>query len=151
MSIFLHWLVLKQIKNFKVSSYKINAILLTLLICLSGLFCSAGAGWYFLYFLQGTFGDVSSILANFGVDMGPGWSFYLCCAAGGASLILSIILMVIGCNMPSNNGMVAPLQPTNVIAVNGGQMQHQYPSTAHNMQNPACNDPFDPNPKQGFY
>jgi hypothetical protein len=37
---------------------------------------------------QGTFGDISTVLVLFGIDVGPGWSFYLVAAAGGGSLLL---------------------------------------------------------------
>lgn len=118
-----------------------------------GLFSGCGALWFYLYFIRGTFEDVSTILSTFGVDLGLGYSFYLCCAAGGAAFIISLLLMMIACNMPSNNGSVMPTQPTTVIAVNGSQMpahQHYPPATSIAMQNASYNDPFAPPPKQGY-
>lgn len=114
-----------------------------------GFFCGAGALWYYLYFFKGTFGDMATILSVFGVDVGPGWSFYLCVAAGGGALIVSFILMIIGCSMPVHQGaVVSNQQPQTVIAMTGGPMpvvQHQqYPPTVVAMQNSAYNDPFGP-------
>jgi hypothetical protein len=95
---------------------------------------STPAGWYYLYFFKGTFGDLTTLLAVFGVDVGPGWSFYLVAAAGGGSLLLSIILMIIGCNMQTTNGAILPIQqPQTVIAMTGTNIQQ-----GHNRSTASC-------------
>ena len=115
---------------------------------IGGFFCSVGAGWYYLYFFKGTFGDISTVLVLFGIDVGPGWSFYLVAAAGGGSLLLSIVLMIIGCNMPTTNGAILPIQqPQTVIAMTGTNIQQGHnPPNTNAMQNPGYNDPYGQHP-----
>jgi len=74
-------------------------------------------------------------------------------AAGGGSLLLSIVLMIIGCNMPTTNGAILPIQqPQTVIAMTGTSIQqgHNYPSNTNAMQSPGYNDPFGPQQPCGY-
>lgn len=116
-----------------------------------GFFCSVGVVWYYLYIFKEVFGDVSTVLSVFGVDVSPGYSFYLCAAAGGGSLLISIILMIIGCNMPVSTSAVLPSQqPQTVIAMTNQGMhsghQPSYPPNVIAMQNSTYADPFAPQP-----
>lgn len=97
---------------------------------------------------------MATLLSVFGVDVGPGWSFYLCAAAGGGAVIVSFILILVGCNMPVHQGaVVSNHHPQTVIAMTGGPMpvvQHQYPPTVVALQNnSAYNDPFGPQQSYG--
>lgn len=110
-----------------------------------GFFCSVGAWWYYLYFFKGTFGDVSNLLALFGADVVPGRSFHLVAVAGVGSLLLSIVIMIIGCNMPTKNGAILPIQqPQTMIAMTAtsSQQGYNYPPNTNAMQNSGYNDPF---------
>ncbi|XP_052076403.1 uncharacterized protein LOC127714383 [Mytilus californianus] len=89
----------------------------------AGFFGTIGFLWYYLYFFQGFFNNgvqLFSIIGN------PGWSFYLCAVASGLSLIVSITLIIVGCNMPTSNGAIMPQPPT--IVMQNQQQSYAQPS-----------------------
>ncbi|CAG2228529.1 LIM2 [Mytilus edulis] len=90
----------------------------------AGIFGTIGFLWYYLYFFKGFFNNGVILFSSFG---NPGWSFYLCAVASGLSLVMSITLIVVGCNMPTSNGAIMPQQPA-VITMQNQQQLYPQPS-----------------------
>ena len=91
----------------------------------AGIFGTIGCLWYYLYFFKGFFNNGVILFSSFG---NPGWSFYLCAVASGLSLVMSITLIVVGCNMPTSNGAIMPQQPAVITMQNQQQLYPQPPA-----------------------